>query len=353
VRMPSESLKRRFSKGKPRTGAPVARRRRLTMAAALICFLGLGLAVAVATRGGPTQSRPRVVLGLFSKLPGLTELQSIQLREQQLGRNIAIDSHYYDWADPFPGEVERADIRTGRTPMITWWGIKYAPVLDGSQDQFIVSRARGLRALGHEVLLRWGPEMNGWWYETGGAVNDNAPDRYVATWRHLHDLFASAGATNVSWVWAPNSTSQPGGENVRSWNNWRHYYPGDDYVDWVGIDGYNWGTRGSETSWRWPASIFDPVYNDYAARKPIMLAETASVQQGGDKAEWIRRLLAWFESHPAAQALVWFDTDESRSHLDWRIDSSPESMAAFRAMSRTRLFEAGLPLAAAPPQGRP
>ena len=81
-----------------------------------------------------------------------------------------------------------------------------------------------------------------------------------------------------------------------------------------------------------------------------MLAETASVEQGGDKAEWIRRLLAWFESHPAAQALVWFDTNESRSHFDWRIDSSPESMAAFRAMSRTRLFEAGLPLAAAPPQ---
>ena len=81
-----------------------------------------------------------------------------------------------------------------------------------------------------------------------------------------------------------------------------------------------------------------------------MIAETASVDQGGDKAEWIRRLQAWFERHPAAQALVWFDTNESRTHFDWRIDSSPASMTAFRDMARTRLFEAGLPLAVGPQQ---
>jgi hypothetical protein len=331
-------------------GVSALRPRRVVFVAALVCFLGLGLVVAAVTSGGTADARPRVMLGLFSQLPGRTELQSVELREQQLGRGIVIDSHYYDWTDPFPGDAERADIQAGRTPMITWWGIKYAPVLDGSQDQLILSRARGLRELAHEVLLRWGPEMNGWWYQTGGAVNGNNPDGYVATWRHLHDLFVSAGATNVSWVWAPNSVSQPGGENERSWNNWRHYYPGDDYVDWVGIDGYNWGSAASGSSWRWPAEIFDPVYNDYAGRKPIMLAETASVEEGGDKAEWIRRLQDWFEHRPAAQALVWFDTDESRSRYDWRIDSSPQSMAAFRSLSRTRLFEAGLPLAAGPPR---
>src|SRR5256885_2213761 len=101
---------------------------------------------------------------------------------------------------------------------------------------------------------------------------------------------------------APARTSPPGGASTTSsrpraratrpgsgrrtqgpppaapWNHWTHYSPGDAYVDWVGIDGYNWGTTQSWSSWSSFASLVRPVYSDYAGRKPIMIAETASAE---------------------------------------------------------------------------
>jgi beta-mannanase len=139
----------------------------------------------------------------------------------------------------------------------------------------------------------------------------------------------------VAWVWAPNADSHPGGIDVTSWNNWRQYYPGDGYVDWVGIDGYNWG---SLDSWQTPTSIFSPVYNDYASHKPIMIAETSSVESGGSKSAWIGQLGSWMTSHHAAAALVWFDTDLSSSGIDWRVDSSTSSFNAFRTLAKSSYF---------------
>ena len=168
-------------------------------------------------------------------------------------------------------------------------------------------------------------------------TSGNDPTRYVAAYRHIHDIFVAAGATNARWVWAPNADSHPGGTSATSWNNWRSYYPGDAYVDWVGIDGYNWGTVEGNV-WQSPEAIFGPVYRDYAGRKPIMLAETSSVESGGSKAAWVSSLSTWVKAHAAVQALVWFDTNESSTHLDWRIDSSAASLTAFKSLATDGWF---------------
>jgi hypothetical protein len=285
---------------------------------------------------GPQRPNAGAYLGIYSELPGKTAAASVSAREKQLGRKFAIDSHYYNWTDSFPGAAEAGDIAAGRIPMITWWGTTLPYITNGSSDALIRARANSIKSFGKPVFLRWGAEMNGNWFDWSGPSNGNNPAEFVAAWKHIHDIFTSVGVTNVSWVWAPNANSKPGGTDVTSWNNWRNYYPGDAYVDWVGIDGYNWGAI---YGWQSPQSIFGPVYSDYAKRKPVMIAETSSVESGGSKAGWISSLKTWMSGHSAAAALVWFDTNTSSTGIDWRIDSSASSLSAFKKLALSSYFK--------------
>jgi hypothetical protein len=108
--------------------------------------------------------------------------------------------------------------------------------------------------------------------------------------------------------------------------------PGDRFVDWLGMDGYNWGTTRSWSRWQSFRDIFGPVYSKYSRRKPTMICEVASAQSGGDKAAWIRDMGAELAGpFSRVRALVWFHADKE---TDWRIDSSPASLAAFRSVPR-------------------
>ena len=280
----------------------------------------------------------KVRFGAFSSLPGLTQEASLSQRENQLGRPLAIASHYYDWIDKFPGTAESTDVTKGRIPMVSWWGTNLNSINNGSQDSLIRARAADVKAFGSRVFIRWAAEMNGDWFAWSGPQNGNDPAAFVSAWRRVHDIFAAAGVTNVTWVWAPNADSHPGLTDRTSWNNWRNYYPGDLYVDWVGIDGYNWGATGGNV-WQSLGSVMEPIYDDYASRKPIMIAETSSVEGSGGKAAWVDDAASWIKAHPAIGAVVWFDTNRSSTGIDWRIDSSPSALAAFTAMAKDPAFQ--------------
>jgi hypothetical protein len=262
--------------------------------------------------------------------------------ETLIGRPLAIDLHYYDWTDVFPSGLEEWDIAGGRIPLITWGGSSLDAINAGRYDSLIRARAASVKQLGAPVFMRWGWEMNGNWYAHAGALNmPNGPAKFVAAWRRIHRIFAAVGAENAVWVWSPDATSAPN----EPWNSWRSYYPGDAYVDWVGIDGYNWGTTESWSTWQSFADIIRPIYSDYAGRKPIMIAETASAEAGGDKATWIRSLgNALSRDFPAVKALLWFEVSKE---TDWRAESSDASLAAFRALVQSQYFgaETRLPLA--------
>jgi beta-mannanase len=178
--------------------------------------------------------------------------------------------------------------------------------------------------------------MNGNWYPWDGSHNGAsaaAATKYIAAYRHVHDVFSGAGATNVLWVFSPNVDSVPGD----AWNQWSNYYPGDGYVDWMGFDGYNWGTVMTGTSWRTFTNMTSAIYAGLAAKgKPIMIPETASTELGGDKGAWITAVLpALKTSFPAIKALVWFHMNKE---TDWRIDSSPQARDAFVPMARDAYF---------------
>jgi len=253
--------------------------------------------------------------------------------EALIGRPLAIALHYYDWADVFPSGLEQWDLAGDRIPLISWRGTRLDAINSGRYDSLIRARARSVKSLGAPVFVRWGWEMNGNWFAHAGALNmPDGPAKFVAAWRRIHKIFDAAGAKNVVWVWCPNAQSTPDEE----WNQWGRYYPGDAFVDWVAIDGYNWGTTQSWSTWQNLADIVRPFYRDYAGRKPIMISETASAEAGGDKAAWIRNAqTTLIRDFPKVKAMLWF---EVAKEADWRVESSAASLAAFRSLAQDSHF---------------
>jgi beta-mannanase len=185
------------------------------------------------------------------------------------------------------------------------------------------------------MLLRWAWEFNGDWFaEWDGSHNGRDPAGYARAFRRIHRIFREQGADNVAFVWSPNWNSSP---DV-AWNRMERYYPGDAYVDWTCADGYNWGTSQTVATSGWTSrwQTFDELFADayrrataLAPTKPFMLGEFASAEAGGDKAAWIRDAAARMEAaYPQLRAAVWFNYNKE---TDWRVESSPASLAAFRA----------------------
>jgi hypothetical protein len=280
------------------------------------------------TGGGPVPYVPgKVLLGSYLDLQGMSEAEALKLRRRQLGREQRIVHVFWAWTDTLPDHISFLPERA--YPMISWRGTRHAPILDGSYDRLIKRNARQLRRFGRPVLLRWGWEMNGDWYAWSAAKNDDDASGYVKAWCRLREIFADQGADNVSWVWSPNWNNSP---DV-GWNKMVEYYPGDKYVDWVGVSGYNLHREP-------PQTLFGPIYDAYTDRKPLMITEVGAQDRGGStKADWISRFAAWCKQNPGVGAVTWFDTDTHPGYFEkWRIDTDPESLAAYRAMARDPHF---------------
>ena len=139
--------------------------------------------------------------------------------------------------------------------------------------------------------MRFDWEMNGSWFPWSEGVNGNQPGEFVAAWRHVHDIFAAVGADNVTWVWCPNVDPDNLFLDLAS------QYPGDAYVDWTGLDGYNWGLNPAKPDrWRNFNELYSATYqrivNTIAPDKPMLIGEMGSTEQGGSKAQWIEEALS-------------------------------------------------------------
>ncbi|MGN6255420.1 MAG: glycoside hydrolase family 26 protein [Solirubrobacterales bacterium] len=231
------------------------------------------------------------------------------------------------------------DIRAhGSIPVLSWSSqsipsqlnepdFQLSDVIEGRYDEFIREFATEAREWGHPFFLRFDWEMNGDWFPWGEGVNGNGPGQFVAAWRHVHDIFAAVGATNVSWVWCPFVDPSGSLQSLAS------LYPGDAYVDWTGLDGYNWGTNpASPRGWRSFDQLFSRSYGeiaeDIAPSKPMMLGEFGSSEQGGSKAAWIQNALARIPAeYPQIRAALWFDKFDDG--MDWPIETSSSATQAF------------------------
>lgn len=175
----------------------------------------------------------------------------------------------------------------------------------GKYDTYLAQLASTIRTYGHPVLIRFAHEMNGDWYPWSGQ-----PQAWVNALAQLHLVFHNV--ENVFWIWCPN-VSYPGSRPLVE------YYPGDRYIDWVGLDGYNWGNP-----WVWPSELFGPSIQEIRdfTTKPLLICETACAEHP-DKDRWINAL------RNLRTPLIWFDEAKER---DWRINSSEDAQAAFQRL---------------------
>ena len=201
-----------------------------------------------------------------------------------------------------------------------------ADVAAGKYDTQWRSWFTAVKAWGYPMFLVLDPEMNGPWSPYAPGVNGNTAESFVAMWRHLHDLASSVGATNITWVWCPNVDA------ANRFTPFEQLYPGDAYVDWTGLDGYNQGNM----SWSY---IFRSSYDrlvKLAPAKPIMISQTGSVDPAGttQKAAWIEDSLTTQIPgyYNQIKALVWFNWRiwEHSTWQEWPIESSASGLAAFQ-----------------------
>ena len=257
----------------------------------------------------------------------------------------------YGWFSAWEGrpdfDAARASAATasGSVPMLTWepWdpgaGVdqpRYAldRIVQGEHDDYIRSYAVQVRDWGGPLALRFAHELNAPFYPWSVGVNGNRTRDAVAAWRHVRRLFQDEGA-DVTWVWSVNVS---GADTVP----YEDLFPGDDQVDWLALDGYNGGSALPWGGWRSPEELFgdDVEALHELGDHPVVLTEVGSAEAGGDKAAWVRSLFA-FAREQRVSGLVWFDY---RKEADWRVSSSPETLAAFRSRAGAADLAAQPPL---------
>ena len=252
--------------------------------------------------------------------------------ERLVGRKMDAQIHYHCMKCHANTPDVRRDIASRRIPQLSYItprdrSMRDARSLDailaGQWDYYIDRYAAEVASLRARVFIRPMYEMNGFW-AFYNVTRSGSTRKYVAAWKYLRKRFAAAGASNAVWVWSPNATDSP----ATSSNDHSRYYPGDAVVDWVGIDGYNWGTTRAWSRWETFSSIFQRVYSAYASRKPIMIAESASTEHGGGKGKWIHDARRQTKLRfPAVKAWFWFHANKE---TDWRVNSSRAALNAYR-----------------------
>jgi beta-mannanase len=243
-------------------------------------------------------------------------------------------------------------------PMMTWEsrpilaqnGVVDAPayslpnIIAGNFDAYLHQYAKDIVATGLPLAIRLDHEMNSTWYPWveddghGNSVNGNGPGDYVKMWQHVHDIFQAEGADQyVIWVWAPNRV-----DNLTASHQTQAYlqslYPGDDYVDWTGMSGYLRPPFAAGQTYSFDETFGATLTQLRAiAKKPIILAEVGASETDGHKPAWISNFFGGLNA-PENQDIIgfaWFDlaistyVQGSLATNDWRIDSRPESLAAF------------------------
>ncbi len=279
----------------------------------------------------PIQAKTRVEVNIF--YPGSAwNISTLNNFQSDLGIKFTAAKWYMDWNTNFDSGVANRFRNNGYIPEMTWEpsvggnGVSYDQVIAGVYDSYITQTAQAVRNLGSPIRIALGPEMNATWTPWGGLPGNNV-DNFKAFWRHTVDIFRSQGANNVSWIWSPNVIPY-GPERV---GTYAEMYPGNNYVDYMGLDGYNWGTSQSWSVWQSFREVFLSSYNELlgVSSKDIIIMEMASTELGGSKAGWITDMYKELQnSFPRIKGFTWFHINKE---TDWRIDSSQSAKAAFAA----------------------
>lgn len=225
----------------------------------------------------------------------------------------------------------------GAVPCITWEPmiieagkeitIPFQDIIEGKYDPYIMSIAKTLKNWNKPIVMRFAHEMNLSRYHWGTSLEEygpRSPEIYILIFRHVFSIFKNLHIKNVLWAFCPNSESLPNA----AWNLAKNYYPGDDYVDLLGMDGYNWNINknlalAKKQTWESPfrsfEQVFEPLYVQLkfiAPKKPIVVFETSTTQRPGAqlKSEWLHHALQTGKNW-GLKGIIWFHVKKEE---DWR-----------------------------------
>lgn len=255
---------------------------------------------------------------------------------------------YLQWATPsqqYQSIISSLDTiwESGAVPCLTWEpmsnldqiekAIPYEDILSGQYDDYLSSMAAEIKVWDKPLMIRFAQEMNISRYHWGTSKNDFgplSPEIYIRMFQYVVNIFKKQKVNNALWVFCPNVDSIPN----EPWNVAKNYYPGDQYVNIFGMDGYNWNINAElagarKQSWINPwhtfEQIFKPLYQELKtinAHKPIIVFETASVNRAGDpkKSLWIQDALK-VSKRWGIKGIVWFQVNKEE---DWRINQNED-----------------------------
>lgn len=289
----------------------------------------------------------------------LTESR-LEVVEDEIGLKPDLVVFFLQWPGPgntdegiFPVESLDAVWSRGAVPCVTWEPmyiedgaertIHWSLILDGFYDGYLISFAEQAGLWGRPFIIRFAHEMNLERYHWGTTKEDYGPESpmiYQRMFRYVVDTFKKAGADNVLWAFCPNAESVPSPmyQPEARWNTVRNYYPGDEYVDILGMDGYNWGTTqtveqdGWDSHWKGFREIFGHLYCELRKinpKKPIFIFETSTAHHGGDRSAWVKEAALTIGSW-SVKGIVWFHVDKEQ---DWRLTSEEAGMLSAGGIS--------------------
>jgi beta-mannanase len=302
--------------------------------AVIVALVLAGMITSAGTLGDGSRSGKALFLfgAAVADLPaGRDQLPAL---EAKLNRPVDIASTYVDWNYVFPGPNEKWMAADGkRKVLLSWepWGIRFSEVTARRHDAYLESIAKAMRGFPFDLHVRPWAEMNAnWstWQPTpkGDKADGGTPAQFVAAWRYVVSFFRDRGIRNLKFVFNPDASTWPSNTPVSS------IWPGAEYVDVLGIDGFNWGESGDnsagETTWRSFEEIFTPMYSILTRLHPkaaVWIAEFGCAPDTGGtppaasatRATWLAEMMTT-RAFPRLEAVVYFDV---KARVDWRLDS--------------------------------
>jgi mannan endo-1,4-beta-mannosidase len=273
---------------------------------------------------GPLTTPSRDYFGVaLSGVP--RDMSRVDAFAQRINGKPDMVTLYESFDDDFAAAEVRKVHQYGALTVLRWEPYRHtlADLADGRHDAYLTTFAEDVRRLNLPIVLTVAHEMNGHWYPWG--THRNKPADFVAAWRHIHDVFRTVGATNVIWTWTPNVVNHLPNAPLRP------LYPGDAYVDWIGMDGYF--TRSGEQTFD---TLFGPTMKEVGrfTRKPFLIVETA-VEPGSLRARAVRDLIGSVASRRNVVGFVYFN---QRGSDDWVIDQDRPALAVFRTHPQRGMF---------------
>ncbi|MFD9125095.1 glycoside hydrolase family 26 protein [Kitasatospora sp. NPDC059571] len=261
------------------------------------------------------------MLGVASE-GGPADLAPVNSFAAKSGHHPDVREYYQEWGEDFDTAGNTALWKAGVLPLLSLVPDQtpLARIASGAEDAYLTRFAQQVRGFQGPVVIAFAPEMNGAW--TPWGPGKATADDYVKAWRHIHDAFRDQQATNVLWMWTPHVADSGTGAPLKP------YYPGDDYVDWLGLIGYYGPQDG--TAYK---SLFTPTLKTVRgfSGKPVLIAETG-VAEGPQKVAQINDLFSGAAGTDGLIGLVWYDLRKkwpgATQLTDWRVDSSAAAAAA-------------------------